>query len=167
MKKEEIIWVDKEFAEKWKKLCDEEVTRDQQEKVFSEYIATVSESIRNDFRANLEAVEEEAAIFSGLMLKTRQAFEKVKNEHLSASYAAWEAFDADMVATNTKVDAVLATLRPLAEKLEEINALFGKINTYSIDRFLTSIQTLAGTHGEAREMVEFLVKHFSPQEGAA
>jgi hypothetical protein len=164
--KEEIIWVDKEFAEKWKKLCDEEVTRDQQEKVFNEYMESVSEAVRRDFKANLEAIEEDAAIFSGLMLKTRQVFEKVKNEQLSAAYNIWEGFENDIIATNKKVDSVLATLKPLTEKLQEVESLYKRINTFSMERFIGVISSLSSTYGEprSREMVEFLVKHFGKEK---
>ena len=164
MKGEEHIWVDKEFAEIWKKLQSEEATRDQQEAVFNEYIAKMNKSIRRDFECNLEGIEEDAAVFTGLMLKVKQAFEKAKNEHLTSSYALWEKFEDEIPSTRKKVESIVETLKPLESQLNAINDLIGKINTWNINELIKSINDLAGAYGAQKEMVEFLVKNFKRPE---
>jgi hypothetical protein len=123
-------------------------------------MAKISDTIRRDFRDNLEGLEEDAAMFTGLMLKVKQAFEKAKNAHLSASYELWEKFEQEIPSTTKKVESLLHILDPLEKKLTSINALMGKISTYNIDRLNESLSLLASLHGANREMVEFLVKNF-------
>jgi len=153
MDNKELIWVDKDFAKNlWKVL--------EQEKVFDEYLTTVTEKIRKDFQYSLESMEEDAAIFTGLMLKTKQSFEKAKNEHLDASYQLWEKFEEEIPSTKLKTEALLETLTPLEEKLKEINSLMGKIECYNLDKFVESLSILSMAYGKNKEMIEFLVKHF-------
>ena len=53
--------------------------------------------------AIVEAMEEDAAIFSGLMLKVKQSFGKAKDEALSASYDLWEKYDQERPSVEKKV----------------------------------------------------------------
>lgn len=160
MEKTELIWVEKEFAERWKKLETANATRDQQEKVFNEYMDSVTAEVKRDFKASLEALDEDAAIFTGLMLKVKQTFGKAKDEHLNASYELWEKFDAEIPSVRGKVDSLVKTLKPLKDELTEINDLIGKINTHDIDRLMKSIEGLAGVYGTQKAMVEFLIANF-------
>lgn len=157
---QELVWVDKDFAAKINALTTKKATRDQQEKVFDEYMKGVTESIQRDFRASLEGLDEDATIFTGLMLKVKQAFEKAKNEHLVASEELWEKFEAEIPSTRDKVQKLVDILDPLTKKLTEINSLIGKINTWDINKLNESIALLASSYGKNKEMVEFLVTHF-------
>ena len=157
---EESIWVSKEFAERWKKVTTEVSNREQQEKVFDEYIKTVTDKVRDDFKCNLESLEEDAAMFTGLMLKVKQTFGKAKDEHLDASYELWEKFEAEIPSVNKKIDLLLKTLRPLKDELTEINKLVGQISTYDIDRLINSVDALSNSYGKNAEMVAFLVNNF-------
>jgi hypothetical protein len=158
--KQELIWVSKEFSEKWKKATDEKATADIQAAMFDEYIQSVNGKIRDDFKANLETIEEDAAIFTGLMLKTRQAFEKAKNEHLDASYALWEKYEDDIPSITKKTASIISILEPLEVKLKTINNLMAKINTYEIDKVISSISVLSSACGKQKTMIEFLIKNF-------
>lgn len=159
----ELIWVSKEFAEKYKKMQSENAKIDEQVKVLDEYMAQVSEASKNDFKVNLENLEEEVAIYTGLMLKVKQAFGKAKDESLNASYALWEKFEDEKPRIGKKIDQLINILDPLEKKLNSINDLIGKIRTYNIDRLIESIQKLTCLHSEGKEMFEFLVKNFSKE----
>jgi len=161
--KKELIWVSKEFSEKWKKLEAEEATRETQNAVFDQYVKSVTDQVAKEFKVNLESLDEDAAIFTGLMLKVKQAFEKAKNEQLDASYALWEKFDAEIPLVSKKVASIVASLKPLKDELTEINALISKVNTHDIDRLNESVSTLAGTYGKHKEMIQFLIKNFNTQ----
>ena len=160
MDNQELIWVDKVFAEKYKELSTNKNKRDEQEKVFNEYLEKVQSDIRRDFQCNLDSIEEDAAIFTGLMLKVKQAFEKAKNEHLDASYELWENFDKEIPSVQDKVDKLVSVISPLQKQLAEINSLLSKISTWNIDKFNESISLLANTCGKNKDMIEFLVKNF-------
>ena len=164
MKEKELIWVSKEFAEKYKVLENDTSKRDEQEKMFNEYLESVKESVRCDFKANLESIEEEAAIFTGLLLKTRQAFEKAKNEHCEASYALWEGFDKERGSIKEKTTKLITELKPLKDELIEINELMGKIKTYEMDRVIETIDKLNGLYGNSKAMIKFLVNNFKPTQ---
>lgn len=159
-KDEELVWVDKEFAEKLKKLETAKATREQQERVFDEYISAVTASVRSDFKANLENLEEDAAIFIGLCLKTRQAFEKAKNEHLEASYALWEKFDTEIPSVKKKTEAVVAELKPILDMVKAIDAGIKNIDIMRFERLLECLRAMASLYGQERPMLEFLVNNF-------
>ena len=160
MEKQELIWVEKEFAERWKEMTNAKATREQQITVFAEYMDSVNRAVKEDFRASLEALDEDAAIFAGLMLKVKQAFGKAKDEHLTASYELWEKFEAEIPSVQGKIDSLVKVLKPLKNELTEINDLIGKINTHDIDKLIRSVDLLSNSYGKQKEMVEFLVKHF-------
>lgn len=156
----ELVWVEKEFAEKYKALEGKKETREMQIAVFEEYMNKVQNQARSDFKANLETLDEDAAIFSGLMLKVKQSFEKAKNEHLDASYALWEKFEKEIPDVRTKIQKITETVTPLKKELEDVNALLAKINTYDLDRVIEAISKLHNMYGTSREMVDFLVNNF-------
>ena len=164
MKDEECIWVSRESSEKWKRLKSEGAKRDQQEKVLDEYMQTVNEAVKRDFRSNLEGLDEDAAIFTGIVLKTRQAFEKAKNEHLDASYALWEKFDAEIPSVKKKTDEIVAALKPILDLIKEIEAGLKNIDTARLDRFLDGLRIVASFYGQERTMLEFLVNNFKKDE---
>ncbi|MFA5928618.1 MAG: hypothetical protein WC838_04915 [Candidatus Margulisiibacteriota bacterium] len=157
---QELIWVDKEFAERWKKLTTEHTKRDEQEKVFNEYMEKITKQVREDFKCNLDSLEEDAAMFTGLMIKVKQAFGKAKDEQLNASYELWEKFEAEIPSVTKKTAALIALLTPLREQLTDINNMIGKISTHDIDKLIRSVDLLANSYGTNKEMVEFLVKNF-------
>lgn len=160
---QELIWVDKEFAERVKKLETDKATREQQLKVFDEYIAKVNDSIRRDFKSNLESIEEDAAIFMGLMLKTRQTFEKAKQEQLVGTEEIWENIEKEIPSMRVRTQKLIDTLKPLKDELNEINGLLGKISTYNIDKLGQSVALLGNLHGKNKDMVEFLMLNFKEQ----
>ena len=162
---EELIWVEKEVAEKIKRLTTDKATNEQRLKVFDEYIAKVNGTIRRDFEANLECIEEDAAIFTGLMLKTRQTFEKAKHEHLIASEELWEKFEKEIPSIRIKTQSIIDTMKPLEAELKVLNDLLGKISTYNMNALIETVARLSGACGKNKEMIEFLVKNFGNKEG--
>ena len=162
-KEKELIWVEKEFAKKYKRLESDKEKNDQRCKALDEYISQITESSRKDFKANLETLEEDVAIYTGLMLKVKQAFGKAKDEALEASYALWEDFDKERPCISKKIKEVCDMLNPLETKLNSINEALGKIRTYNIDKLVESMEKLTGLYGESREMFDFLVNHFGKE----
>jgi len=160
---QELIWVSKELAERVKKMQTEQATREQQDSVLNEYIESLKADVKRDFKCNLESLEEDAAIFTGLMLKVKQAFEKAKGEQLTASYELWEKFEAEIPSVNEKVNMLLKVLKPLKDELTQVNDLIGKIDTYDINRLNESVAHLASSYGKNKEMIEFLITNFGKQ----
>jgi len=159
-KNEELIWVSQELAEKYKKAKSENATRDEQEKVVDDYINSVASQVRKDFKQTLESIEEDAAMFAGLIIKVKQAFGKAKDEHLSASYELWEKYDQEIPSVKKKIDGIVAALNPLKAKLDEINQLLRGMDVTGLNRLNEAVYALNDTYGKSREMFEFLVKNF-------
>src|SRR4030042_6696620 len=109
----ELIWVEKEFAEKYKILESDKNKNEERCKVLDEYIEKISESSRKDFKANLESLEEDAVIYTGLMLKVKQAFGKAKDTALEASYTIWEEYNKEQPNINKKIKDLCELLDPL------------------------------------------------------
>ena len=164
MDNQELIWVDKDFAEKHKVLLKDKTKRDLQVKVFDDYLEKIKESSKSEFKTNFENLKEDVAIYTGLMLKVKQAFEKAKDEQLSASYTLWEKFEKEMPFAKEKIATIISELNPLQEKLKQISDLIAKINTWNIDKLSESIRNLSEVHGKNKEMVEFLVNNFKQKE---
>lgn len=164
MNNEELIWVPKDIAEKWKKLKDDETSRDIQDQVFEEYIDKVKQEVSRDFRCNLESLEEDAAMFTGLMIKVKKAFETTKNEQLGATEVIWENFAKDIPSTKNKMDEIVSILNPLTKELKEISGLLNSLNFTSIERLVEVVGAVTRLHGDNKEMFEFLLKNFKYKE---
>jgi len=158
------IYVDEEFADKFELLQKEANTRDQQEKVFNEYFDKLNKKIQSDFQCNLESIEENAAMCTGLMLKVKQAFTKAADEHLKSSYEVWENYDKELPSIKDKTQKMINVLTPLKNEPTEINTLISKINTWDIDKLIKTIGCLSDMYGKNKEMVEFLVNNFKSIE---
>lgn len=157
----DLVWVKKEQAIRFNAIQSDE----ERYKVFEEYIKDISEESKKDFAANLESLEEDVAIYTGLMLKVKQSFSKAKDEQLAASYELWEKFDKELPSVRDKTQKIIDTLRPLKAELQEIEKLIGNINLWNIDKLSESISNLSSLYGANKEMVEFLVKNFKKEEG--
>lgn len=164
--KTELIWVDKEFAKIYRELDQEKATTDEKVKAFSEYLDGIKNEVRTEFKLTLEGLEEDSAIFTGLMLRVKQAFESAKKEHYQSSYELWENFDKEIPSIKEKTEKIIATLDPLAEKLTQINDLLGKIQTWNFDKLIETVEKFASLYGNSKDMVEFLVNNFTPKEEA-
>ena len=162
--KTELIWVDKEFAEEYKKLDDDATKREEQITMLNEYMEGIRKESRDDFKASLQGLDEDVAIYKGLMINIKQAFEATKNEQLQASYDLWEKFEKDMPDIEEKTDKIIKTLDPLVAKLTQINDLIGKIQTWDINKLIETIEKISTLYGNNKQMVEFLVNNFTPKK---
>lgn len=161
----ELIWVEKDFAIRYNETLAEKGSAEQKAAALDEYLEKVKADTRDDFKANLESLEEDVAVYTGLTLKVKQAFGKAKDEALSASYALWEQFESEKPSVSKKVSAFVDLLDPLEKKLNAINVALGKIHTYNIDRLIETMQKLTGLCGKNREMFDFIIKHFGAERG--
>ncbi len=160
---EELIWVDKEFADRYKSITEGIEQKKIQDRALEDYIKTVSDQSKEDFKANLESLEEDVAVYTGLMLKVKQAFEKAKNESLLASYTLWENYDEEKSKIKVKINNIIDVLLPLEKKLESINELIRKIDTWDIDKLVKSISNLDCLSNKSLEMFKFLINNFNKE----
>lgn len=163
MDNKELIWVDGKFAEEYKKLDDDKTKRDEQIAMLNDYLDGVKATSRASFKSNLESLDEDVAIYKGLMISVKKAFEAAKNEQLQDSYALWEKFEKEIPDIEGKTAKIIETLDPLVTKLTEVNDLLMKIQIYEFDRLIDTVSKFANTYGESKEMVEFLINNYKPK----
>ena len=156
----ELIWVEKEFAEKYKAVESDANKNKERVKALNDYLATVSTKTRASFKGDLETLEEDAAIYKGLMLSVRQAFEKAKNEHMDATYKIWEDSEKELPSTEKKVAQFINKLKPLIVTLKEAESIIKSINTFQIDDFVKSVESFNRLHDNHKEMLGFLIENF-------
>lgn len=161
IKKEELIWVDKETAQKYEDL------KDDTDKLImiNDYIESLKEETRQDYQSSLESMREDSVMYSGLLLQVKKEFEKTKNEGLSAAYKLWEDYDKEKSDILDKVDHINDALNPLLETLESINKQLDKINTYKFERVLDFISKFNGMSEQTKNVLKFLVDNFD-EDGA-
>jgi hypothetical protein len=164
MDKNELIWVDSEFASRYKALEKEENKRELQVKALEEYMDGLSKETKADFSAQLSALEEEAAIYTGLMLKVKQTFSKAKDEALDASYTLWEQFDKERPSINQKISDIIDTLHPLKNELTSINNLLSKISLYNFEQLTKTIQEVASLDIKSQKIIEFVINSYPKEE---
>lgn len=156
----ELIWVDEEFAERFKEYESKENKLELQKKALDDYLLTVTDASKREFRASFNCLEEDVAIYKGLMISVKQAFEKAKDEQLKASYDLWEKFEDDLPSIKDKTEGIIKVLTPLHNKLTEMDALMQKVDTFNIDKLAESIRNISDMYGANKEMVQFLLKNF-------
>ena len=161
MSGKELIWVEKDFAEKYKKIeSNEEKIR-----LFESYMNNLTESVKEEYKNSIEVLDEESKIFTGMMLKTKQVFGEALQNALDSSYDVWEKFDKQRSDINKKAVTITAELEPLEDKLTNISNLIGKINTYNFDRLYDSVSKISGLDGKGLRMLEFLIENYKIPEG--
>ncbi len=157
----DLIWVEKQFAEKYKELESEKADRDIKNKVLEEYMESVLDASKRDFRANLDALEEDAAMFSGLMISVKKRFEDAKDEALNASYTMWENYEKEKDDIVKKINSIKNELIPLQENINDINESLSKINTYNLDKVADAVSKMEHMYNSNQKMFKFLVDNFS------
>lgn len=162
IKKEELIWVDKDFAEKWKDL--EKSERDIQERAFSDYIAKIREDTLQEYKTQLDTMEEDAVMYQGLYMKVKRSFQDVLEAQSKASYDMWERFDKEMPNLKEKINFVTSQIKPVIDECKKLEELLNKIDSHGLDRLLSAMRELSGLYGSNKEMFEFLVKNFQRTE---
>lgn len=158
MSETKYIGVDAKFADEYEALTSKEAKL----RAFDEYLETVKTSSRNEFKASFEKLEEDVAIYKGLMLHVKQAFEKAKNEQFSASYELWEKFEDEIPSITMKTQKIVDILTPLSEKLEKIEKSLSTIRTYEFKELIETVEKFSGLYGKNKSMMDFLVKNFVP-----
>ena len=152
----ELIWVEKSFADKYKKIEDDNAKI----KLLEEYLEGVKKSVKDDYKSSLEAMEEDAVMYQGLYLKTKQRFGELKDEALSALYEMWEKFDKEKSDVVKKITSITTTIEPLKAEINGINETLNKIHTWDFERLIETLSKVNGLTGESKSVLEFLIKNF-------
>lgn len=153
-KDKELIWVEAEFAKKYNALeSDEEKIRQ-----FEVFLAGVSTASRQEHQANLEAMEEEIAIYRGAMLKAKQAWGAAKDEALAASYALWEQFDKERANVNKKITAIVSDLQPISNEVNKVSSVLSNLPVYQLEKVVDLLERMQRLDDRSRQMFESALK---------
>lgn len=155
-KKEELIWVDKETAKRYS-----EIENDTDKLIMiNDYIEGVKNATKEEYQASLDSMNEDAVMYSGLLIQVRKEFEKVKNEALSSFYGLWEEYDKDKSNVIKKVDDINASLDPLLKNIESINRQIGSIDIYKFEKLFEFICRFNRMSDETKAVLKFLIDNF-------
>ena len=151
-----LIWVPKEFGKEYEKVTDDNTRL----KLLEEFLATTRKDIREEYESSLKAMEEDALIYEGLALKTKQRFTEVKDEAVAAAYSVWQKYDEEVSKMKKKAQEMTTTLKPLVDELKGIEELTMKVNTFGVEKLTKAVEAMNNLHGQNKEMFDFLVKNF-------
>ena len=151
----ELVWVEAEFAKQYDKLKE-----DAQRTAFCEYLQKCSDETKKDYKATLEIMKEDAAMFKGLMIEVRKEFQKFADEHFKASYELWENYNKDLPKTKEKVMHLVSELKPLTSELQLINNEIKKISTWDIEKLTNTLEAVTQLRGKSKEIFDFVVTHY-------
>ena len=152
----DLVWVSKELAERIKNVNSEE----HKIKIFDEYIKKLTVKSREEFEQNLENLEEDVAIYVGLMLRVKKAFKEAKEEQLEASYQLWEKFGEEMPYIEEKIEKVIEEINPVSKKAEELEKAINRRDYHRIEKVTDAILKLSNLWGKEKDMITFLVNNF-------
>lgn len=148
IEEKDLVWLPKSLAEKVKQL---EEGREQEKLVL-----TYLEESKSSLKADLETLDEDVAIYVGLMTKARQSFEKAKNEQLNSAYTTWEKFDEELGELRKKVKTVSEEVKPIKDELEQVNELLRQVHSWEINDLLKTVEALRGHLSGDRETAKIL-----------
>ena len=151
-----LIWVPKEFEERYKKIDD----NNERIRLLEEFLASAKKDLREEYLSSLKSMEDDALVYAGLALKTKQRFTEVKDEAIAAAYSVWEEYDKEVTQMKKKVQEMTTTLKPLADELKGIEELVTKVNTFGVEKLTKAVEAMNNLHGQNKEMFDFLVKNF-------
>jgi hypothetical protein len=154
MSDKELIWVSADFAKRYNAVESDA----EKIKQFEEYLAGVSAQSKSDHMANLEAMEEEVAIYRGAMLKAKQSWAAAKDEALAASYALWEQFDKERPNVNKKIATMISDLQPLLDKTSQLNSALSNLPVYQLEKVVDLLERMQRLDDRTRTMFESVVK---------
>lgn len=96
---------------------------------FQEFIDKFKKEVKDDFKNNLESIEEDVVVFRAYMLKAKDSYKKALQEELDGMYKVWEEFDLKRSDNKKKIDIILSDLKPIKTELESIKQLINEIDS--------------------------------------
>lgn len=153
--KKELIWVPEEFAKQYNDIESEE----EKLKVFKAFLETVSTKSKEEFRINLEGLQEDVAIYNGLMLQAKKAFSDALSEQLSGSYKLWEEVSKQIPSTREKIECLKDEIRPITEELKSIESLLKNISTFQLEKTVEVISSVSRLDQRNMEILLRLIEN--------
>lgn len=154
----DYVYLPKSLCLKLKQFRDSK----EQEKLIEGFI----KECKDDLKLNLESYDDELLIFKASMIKAKNAFEKVKQEELDASYKIWEKYDNELFELKNKVNNARLAIEPLKNDLKSLNEEFGKLPIYNIEnavKLIGQLDTVLSFNGETSKMLKFLVSNYKKE----
>jgi hypothetical protein len=137
----EFIYVKKSVADKYKKATDENA----QMEIITNLISSAKRSMQDD----LEALDEDAIRFKGILLAYKKRYGEVLSEHCASTLKLWE--DIQDKIPNTKkmaenlvkeFEAVERPLDDILSKMKMISEGIKNINTYELEKMVNLVNTI-------------------------
>jgi len=152
----EFIYVKKSVADKYKKATDENA----QMEIITNLISSAKRSMQDD----LEALDEDAIRFKGILLAYKKRYGEVLSEHCASTLKLWE--DIQDKIPNTKkmaenlvkeFEAVERPLDDILSKMKMISEGIKNINTYELEKMVNLVNTIQSADEKTRDVLKLVL----------
>ena len=148
----EIVWMQKEQAEKFKKI-----------ESLDEQIIAIDEIISKrklDIRTDMEALEEDMLLFKAFAVKYRNELKKLYDDQHDQAYALWEKYNEELPRIETAISEVRKRAEPLERLVEGLEKSLNKLESWKLDSLTGIIETIRCTDDKTRDMLCFLLTNY-------
>jgi len=159
MSDKELIWVQKDLAQKFNNLSSSE----EQEKLVTNIINDKKLDITNE----MEYLEENLLMFKGVCLKHKNELTKVYNEETSKLEDMYDhvgemrqGIDKSAKQLTDALIPLQKTVSDLKNDMKSISDELKHINVYGIERFLELVDKINAMDEGSKEMLKFLMKEY-------
>jgi len=137
-----LIWVPAELATEFENATGDAA----QIEVVKKIIAKAKGSMEDD----LNALDEDAARFRGIMLGYKKAYGQVLEEHLAATYKIWEDIEDKMPNTkvmcaklSSEVQTIETEIDHVLEKVKSIGTKLNGFSTYQLVEIVKAVEIIS------------------------
>lgn len=159
MSDKELVWVDKEFADKIKNA--EGVT--EQAKIVDEILLSKKRNMENE----LQYLDENLLVFKSVCLNFRKELDKVAdaeneklNEIINRTCEIHGKVKAQSKEISKSFQPIDQTLYELSGKVEKINRQLDDIKTHKMDNFLSIVERVERMDEGSKKMLKFLMDEY-------
>jgi predicted translin family RNA/ssDNA-binding protein len=146
MKKEEIIWVSREIANKFKEATSDE----NKEKILSDMI----EFEKKEIQTEMEMLEERTQEFKLIGLKYKNTMKEIKNAQIEEMGQLWEEINNYGYDIRSKVESFKNQLSPISKEIKELKKELDSINTYKGRDLIDLSNTVIGMSDKQLEILK-------------
>ena len=150
------LWVNKKTKEEFDGIDSDE----SKHQWFLERLGGMKNRAKTEYKTCLEAMEEDVAMYSGLFIKVKKTFQDAIDAQLTKMYDMWEKYEEQKPRVEEKTKELVDIIGPLEEKIEKIDSMLTKINTFKFNQLIDVVQRVSGLYGDNEKMLKFIVEKY-------
>ncbi|MHB8362866.1 MAG: hypothetical protein ACYDBX_04585 [Patescibacteria group bacterium] len=152
----DLVWLPKSLCELINTVQSEQIRRD----AVLKYVDETKEYLKADINSFNEIILD----YRVKMEVIKNEFEALKNKELQETYDIWEQFEKDIPKVRAFVEKLKAEIKPLHLLLNEIQELMQKLDKWSVEDLLETLEKINGMDSKTREIINFLFENYKQKE---